>query len=175
VVKKFPALLVIVASLVLVVGPVAAAPSGAGGHIVAGSAWRLAPDDGTPRVEFKVGAQIAPGQASGTYEYANVSGDRLTGTITCGNVDAGVAVIGGHITGGTFLVGADFYVFFVDNGAPTFGSLGPDSVSFTQIPEAGDVVGEDFPSDFPSHCPAARGDTFEIQQLLTVLGDIVVH
>jgi hypothetical protein len=141
---------------------------------MAGSGWRIAPE-GDPRVEFKVAAKFAPGNASGTYQYANTAGGFLTGSITCGSIDAGVAVVGGQITDGNILVGETFFVFFVDNGAPTFGSLGPDSVSPTQIPEAGDIIGEDFPADFPSHCPAARGATFEAQPLLTVLGDIVVH
>jgi hypothetical protein len=178
--RQFPLLLVLAAIVALAAAPVSAAPANSTGTgLVAGSGWRIAPDGtefaGDPRVEFKVAAKFAPGSASGTYQYANVAGGLLTGSITCGSVDAGVAVVGGHITGGNTLVGSDFYVFFMDDGAPTFGSLGPDSVSFTQIPEAGDIVGEDFPSDFPIHCPAARGQTFEVQQWLTVLGDVVVH
>jgi hypothetical protein len=171
--------LAVAASLALVIGPVSAAPPNGGG-LVAGSGWRIAPDDaeffpGDPRVEFKVAAKFSPGNVGGTYEYGNVAGLRLSGSITCGSIDANVAVVGGRITDGTDLVGEDFLVFFVDNGARTFGSLGPDLVSLTLIPEEGDEVGEDFPADFPIHCPAARGATFEIQPLLTVIGDIVVH
>ena len=182
-IKKFPALLAVAASLALAIGPVSAAPNSNGaGSIVAGKGWRIAPD-GTPRVEFKVGAQIAPGRASGTYDYASVSGGTLTGTITCGSVDTGAAVIGGHITDGNILVGGDFLVFLVDDGAPTFGSIGPDSVSFTLVAEngewsPGDLLGDDFPLDFPAHCPQARGQTFQNQEsqgLLTVLGNIAVH
>lgn len=172
-IRKFPALLALAAGLALVIGPVSAAPPNGGG-LVAGSGWRIAPE-GDPRVEFKVAAKFSPGDVGGTYEYGNVAGLRLSGSITCGSIDADVAVVGGHITGGTDLIGEDFLIFFLDNGTPTFGSLGPDLVSFTLIPEAGDIVGEDFPADFPTHCPEARGQTFEIQQLLTVLGDIVVH
>jgi hypothetical protein len=178
VIRKFPALLALAASLSLVIGPVSAAPPNGGG-LVAGSGWRIAPDDaeafpGDPRVEFKVAAKFSTGNVGGTYEYGNVAGLRLSGSITCGSIDADVAVVGGHITGGTDLIGEAFLVFFLDNGTPTFGSLGPDLVSFTLI-GAGDIVGEDLPADFPTHCPEARGQTFEIQQLLTVLGDIVVH
>jgi len=185
-VKKFPALLALIASLAIVVGPVTAAPSGAGGHIVAGSAWRLNPGpEFTPRVQFTIGVQISPGNASGTYEYANVAGGTLTGSVTCGNVDGGVAVIGGHIVGGNIAVGEDFFLFLADNGAPVFGSLGPDAVSTTHVSEngaflPGDRLGSDFPEDFPQSCPQARGDTYdrlaeEPSDWAVVLGNVVVH
>jgi len=160
-------------SLALAVGPVSAAPGPGNGSLVAGSGWRLALDE-VPRVEFTVAAKFG-GNPAGSYRYTNVAGTDFTATITCGSVDSSVAVIGGNITEGNVLVGMDVLVFFVDNGSPTFGAWGPDQVSFTLVPEAGDVVGDDFPADFPDSCPAARGSTFQVQQLRTVIGDVVVH
>jgi hypothetical protein len=175
--KRVVTLLALAASLILAASPVVAGPGTSGPPLV-GTGWRIAPDE-VPRVEFSVAAKFA-GTPGGTYRFGNVSGTDFTATITCGSTDSGAAVIGGHITSGNSGVGLDVMVFFVDNGSPVFGQWGPDQVSFTLTGEPGtwvpgDFVGEDTPSDFPAHCPPARGATFELQQLLTVIGDIAIH
>jgi len=174
--KRRLTLFTLAASLVLAASPVTAGPV-TSGPLLAGTGWRISPDE-VPRVQFNVAAKFA-GNPGGTYRFANVAGTDFTATITCGSTDSGVAVIGGHITSGNTGVGLDVLVFFVDNGSPTFGQWGPDQVSFTLTSEPGtfvpgDFIGEDIPSDFPGHCPPARGATFDLQQLLTIIGDIVV-
>jgi len=167
--RRATILIVAIATLAVVVGPVSAAP-GTAGRVLAGSGWRLA-EDGTPRVEFKVGAQVTPGgKASGLYQYANVFGLAFSGSITCGNTDAGVAVVGGRVTASSDegLLGESFFLFLADHGAPVFGSVGPDEVSTTPVTSDGEFVdpdnrlpGSDFPEDFPTTCPQARGDTYD--------------
>ena len=167
--RRTTILLAAIATLAVVVGPVSAAPSAAG-NVVAGSGWRLA-EDGTPLVEFKVGAQVAPsGKAIGLYRYANIFGLAFGGSITCGNIDSGVAVVGGRVTASSdeALLGEGFFLFLANHGAPVFGSVGPDEVSTTPVTLDGAFVtpddrlpGSDFPEDFPATCPQARGDTYD--------------
>lgn len=169
--------------LAVILGPASVAAGGGGSTSVVGAGWRLNFED-VPRVEFRIAAQIGPGKALGTYHYANRSGTRIDGTITCGNVAGGVAVVGGHVTSSSepSYEEMDFYLWFLDNGSPVFGSIGPDQV--TQIYIGGGTSGEpigggaDMPADFPAHCPQAQGESFDIMAgfgLHTVLGEITVR
>lgn len=161
-------------ALVMTMGGSALAATG---HFVVGSGWRLT-NDNVPGVQFKVAAQIGATRAFGTYTYGASFGT-FTVTLSCGAVDGDTAVLGGSVTSSTIpgLEGAPAYLFFVDGGPAVFGQLGPDLVTQTAVgPEE---AGSDLPSDFPTHCPQARGDSFEEQLALyglkTVLGDVLVR
>ena len=172
--------LLAVAGAFVLVGSMAGSSVAASGHQVVGAAWRLNPD-GVPGVQFRVAAQVGTTTSIGLYQFANTGGFSFTGNVVCGAVAGGTAVIGGVITKAfdPAFVGLNFLVFFVDAGAPVFGSIGPDSVSLTEIDVAAADAGTDFPANFPRSCPAARGDTFNVltgaDGLRTVLGDVIVH
>lgn len=172
--KKIPLVIALIASLALAIGPVSADDATS---LISGGGWRLSsaefsPDhvEGLPRVEFVVNVWIADGgRISGSYRYANVSGLKISGPVSCAKVAGNQAVIGGPITRGD-LAGNSFLVFLTDNGRRQFGQIGPDIVSQTYIlpDQAGEVA---VPNDFPRTCPVVETphDAYD------VLGDVAVR
>jgi hypothetical protein len=168
--------IVALAAALALVLTMAGSALGATGHFVVGTGWRLT-NDNVPTVQFRVAAQIGLARAYGTYQYGSGAGT-FTVTLSCGAVDGDTSVVGGLVTTATDpnLVGTSTYLFFVDGGPATFGALGPDSVSLTYV--GLEEAGADMPADFPTHCPQARGDSFDLAVtagLRTVLGDVVVR
>lgn len=146
-------------TLVLLAAPASAAPASTG-DFVWGSGYRLFPEDGSRRVEYRVGAAALGSHAFGYFSYRHLVVDlRFSGPVTCFDIDGNEAAIGGVITRATGtdpgvggLLGAGFLVFLIDNGSE------PDIVSQTYIlpadadADAGNVV---VPGDFPRTCPDA--------------------
>lgn len=173
----------VVAAAVLtgaVAGSALAAPDG---HIVSASGWRLSLE-GVPAVEFQAAAQVSPGHPIGTFRFGNADLD-IRGSVTCGDVAGTVAVLGGRISSTTdpSLVGGNFLLWFIDNGATVFGSWGPDEVSLLDV-GGGSSATEfgsypDLPADFPMHCPTAAGPGFDQVvadgSIRTVLGGVIVR
>lgn len=141
-------------TLVLLAAPASAAPASTG-DFVWGSGYRLL-EDGSRRVEYRVGAAALGSHAFGYFSYRHLVVDlRFSGPVTCFDIDGNEAAIGGVITRATGtdpgvggLLGAGFLVFLIDNGSE------PDVVSETYIlpADAGNVV---VPGDFPRTCPDA--------------------
>ncbi len=174
--RMLKVLIPVLVALSVLAAPVGAAPT-ASGDSVSGSGYRLNVD-GEKRVQFTVSAKSTPsGGASGSYSYNHlVIPLTFSGPVTCLDVDGNQAAVGGLITKVTDpdnWLGEDSYgflVFFIDDGSPYRGQIGPDTLSQTYIypVQAGDV---DFGGDFPSTCPDAAEtahDLFDMRGNVTV-------
>ena len=160
-------------------GSVLAAQNQPNGYTLSASGWRLSPAD-VPAYQFAVSAQISGGHAIGTFRFGNATID-LKGSLTCGNVSGGTAVIGGRITSSTdpTFAGAYFLEWYIDGGPTVFGNWGPGQSSVVDVgggTSTGVLENPYLPADFPVHCPTATGQALDwvisIDGLRTVIGSV---